>query len=358
MSDPVKVTTNPTATCKETEYRASRAPLVCKACPTGAVCDSTSTVYAQRGFWQRKARLGQAEGVYKCVRQESCGGTSASSNSSGCAIGYMGPACARCITGWALSTGGKCNVFRSLVPVAVMITSPLTMSLAMTPNLTLHYHFAGINCSNRTVDAKTWLLYAVIVLLLLVLVVYCMWSQVFSNSSSSSTGETRTGDKNSDENSVVMELGDSIAIATETAANLGVAQETFESNSGIADEDSERSEATEVPEEDLGSSAGVPCETRSGTSNAVVEQAKQGIVGLAVELGSVGGQVLEDSKLLEEAAAQSEALRSTLQQRPPMIPLSPPPTVAQAVTLTLTLAQRSSLALCKSPPHSGLAFQK
>ena len=96
-SDPTNVfTTN--QVCKLTEYKSGTA---CLACVLGGVCDSSETVYAQKGFWQDMQHIGDPDRVYKCpMAQIACEGTSGAGNSSGCVQGYHGTLCGICEIGY------------------------------------------------------------------------------------------------------------------------------------------------------------------------------------------------------------------------------------------------------------------
>jgi hypothetical protein len=96
--------------CKVDQYTASASPLLkCEECPEGGVCDSSSSVYAKKDFWQSEAKLGKVEGLYKCPYPSAC-------------LGCRVTGCTRCVTGHE-------------GPLRSPSTTPLTLTLLARPTV-------------------------------------------------------------------------------------------------------------------------------------------------------------------------------------------------------------------------------
>ncbi|CUG92105.1 Hypothetical protein, putative, partial [Bodo saltans] len=86
----------PQETCVEGLEYAETGTFSCANCPANSVCDGTSTVKVDPGFWRA---AGDAFEFYACTPAEACpGGT-------GCATGYTSTMCAACEVGYGKNQG-------------------------------------------------------------------------------------------------------------------------------------------------------------------------------------------------------------------------------------------------------------
>ena len=161
-SETVQVTTS-SLECEAGEFL--QTPTLCSVCPEGGICDSTPKVYALPNYWQSLQNLGDPFRIHACIQAENCLGTrrciNGNTTCNQCALGYSGPICARCTTGWALSTAGRC-----------------------------------VDCSGHADGSQAWIIMASAVVLLLALVVFGCSCAFAVDEEAETNNETSTGSAN------------------------------------------------------------------------------------------------------------------------------------------------------------------